>query len=62
MGMSHSLKLYSALHTETSVFANRVDPDETAHNEPSHQNLHCLQFSSRKHTYIILTPLNSTFI
>ena len=22
--------------------ANSVDPDETAHNEPSHQDLHCL--------------------
>ena len=25
-------------------FANSVDPDETAHNEPSHQDLHCLPF------------------
>ena len=24
--------------------ANDVDPDETAHNEPSHQDPHCLQF------------------
>ena len=23
--------------------ANRVDPDETAHYEPSHLDLHCLQ-------------------
>ena len=23
--------------------ANSVDPDETAHNEPSHQDLHYLQ-------------------
>ena len=23
--------------------ANSVDPDETAHYEPSHQDLHCLQ-------------------
>ena len=23
--------------------ANRVDPDETAYHEPSHQDLHCLQ-------------------
>ena len=23
--------------------ANSIDPDETAHNEPSHQDLHCLQ-------------------
>ena len=26
-------------------FANSVDPDELAHNEPSHQDLHCLTFS-----------------
>ena len=32
------------LKTDTS--ANKVDPDETAHNEPSHQDLHCLPFSS----------------
>ena len=24
--------------------ANSVDPDETAHYEPSHQDLHCLSF------------------
>ena len=29
---------------EQNVFANSVDPDETAHNEPSHQDLHCLPF------------------
>ena len=29
---------------EQTVFANNVDPDETAHNEPSHQDLHCLPF------------------
>ena len=23
--------------------ANKVDPDGTAHDEPSHQDLHCLQ-------------------
>ena len=23
--------------------ANSIDPDETAHNEPSHQDLHCLE-------------------
>ena len=26
-------------------FANSVDPDETSHNEPSYQDLHCLTFS-----------------
>ena len=24
------------------TYANSVDPDEMAHNEPSHQDLHCL--------------------
>ena len=27
------------------VFANSIDADETARNEPSHQDLHCLPFS-----------------
>ena len=27
------------------LFANSVDPDETAHNEPSHQDLRFLTFS-----------------
>ena len=25
-------------------FANSVDPDEVAHNEPPHPDLHCLLF------------------
>ena len=29
-----------------NYFANSVDPAETAHNEPSHQDLHCLSFYS----------------
>ena len=38
--------------------ANSVDPDETAHNEPSHQDLHCLQGPSHKdlnclHRYLV---------
>ena len=46
----------SHLHLDRSVFANKgvsqkiknrmansVDPDEMAHYEPSHLNLHCLQ-------------------
>ena len=28
----------------TLLFPNSVDPDETAHNEPSYQDLHCLPF------------------
>ena len=34
----------STLQTKTDAFANSVDPDETACNEPSHQDLHCLPF------------------
>ena len=34
----------SFLQANTDTFANSVDPDETAHNEPSHQDLHCLLF------------------
>ena len=29
---------------ENNCSANSVDPSETAHHEPSHQDLHCLPF------------------
>ena len=32
----------SALQTKTDTYANSVDPDEMAHNEPSHLDLHYL--------------------
>ena len=32
----------SAMSTKTDTFANSVDPAETAHNEPSYQDLHDL--------------------
>ena len=32
---------------KTNTYVNNVDPDETAHNEPSHLDLHCLLFSFR---------------
>ena len=32
--------------TKAPTLANSVDPDDTAHDEPSHQDLHCLQFCS----------------
>ena len=35
---------FLALKTMTDTFSNSADPDETAHNEPSHQDLLCLQF------------------
>ena len=34
-----------APNTTKSEFANTVDPDETAHNEPSHLDLQCLPSS-----------------
>ena len=34
----------SAQQASTDAYANSVDPDEMAHNEPSHQDLHCLPF------------------
>ena len=32
----------SALETKSDIFANSVHPDESAHDEPSHQILNCL--------------------
>ena len=34
-----------APNTTIADFANTVDPDETAHNEPSHLDLQCLPSS-----------------
>ena len=34
-----------APNTTIAEFANTVDPDETARNEPSHQDLQCLPTS-----------------
>ena len=34
-----------APNTTIAEFANTVDPDETAHNEPSHLDLQCLSYS-----------------
>ena len=34
----------STVWTETYTVANRVEPDETAPNEPFHLLLHCLPF------------------
>ena len=38
-----TMLIISALQTRT--FANSIDLDEMAHNEPFHQDLHCLLFS-----------------
>ena len=32
------------LADQNDVFANNIDPDETAHIEPSHEDLHSLAF------------------
>ena len=34
----------SPLKTKAYLFANSIDPDEMIHNQPSHQDLHYLQF------------------
>ena len=43
--MEADLLTHKAPNTTIAEFANTVDPDETAHNEPSHQDLQCLPFS-----------------
>ena len=40
-----SLLVLKAPNTTIAKFANTADPDETAHNEPSHQDLQCLHSS-----------------
>ena len=37
--------ILKAPNTTKADFANTVDPDETAHNEPSHQDPQCLPSS-----------------
>ena len=39
-----TLRYLTVWWTKTSTFANSVDPDKMAHNEPSHQDLHCFPF------------------
>ena len=39
-----ALLTISARQIKTNTCANNVDPDETARNDLSHQDLHCLQF------------------
>ena len=39
------LKTLKAPNTTKADFANTVDPDKTAHNEPSHQDPQCLPSS-----------------
>ena len=35
---------YVQLYRSKQIFANSVNTDEMGHNEPSHQDLHCLPF------------------
>ena len=44
------------MHTFTHSFANTVDPDETARDEPSHKDLHCLPF----YYWFLTEPLFAT--
>ena len=39
------ISAFTAIGADNELFVNSVDPDETAHNEPSHQDLRCLIFS-----------------
>ena len=39
---------------KTAEFANSIDPDEVAHDEPPHLNLRCLPTSLRIHNIIML--------
>ena len=40
----HMTLTFSALQIKLDTYANSVDPDEMAHNEPSHQDQHRLPF------------------
>ncbi len=40
---SSDLTLSTSHASWRAMYANSVDPDETARNKPSHQDLHCLQ-------------------
>ena len=53
----------SSTSVETAAFTNRVDPDEVAHHEPPHQDLHYLLFSLfNSHLILNLIQLDKTII
>ena len=63
MFRSIKISLTSAATDDTNVilvFTNSVDPDETAHYEPSHQDLRCLAFSLTT-LHINFFPTDSLF-
>ena len=41
---SEWVKPFTYADQQANAYANRLDTDETARNEPSHQDLHCLSF------------------
>ena len=45
LGNDYKFNSVSAEETKIDKFANSVDPDEVAHNEPPHLDLHCLPSS-----------------
>ena len=47
---------------KTAEFANHVDPDEVAHYEPPHLDLHCLVWSLHSQYDIAWTKLFSKFL
>ena len=51
--LSKLINLFNPV-AKTATFANNVDPDEMAHDEPSHQDLHCLPFCSWLTTNFLL--------
>ena len=43
--------------TKIAESSNSIDPDEVAHNEPPHLNLHCLPFSLKKIVFFFFSVL-----
>ena len=44
----------AALQTDTGIHAHIVDPDKTAHHEPSYLDLPCVHVSSRSTLFAIV--------
>ena len=49
-------------NTNTVEFANSVDPNEVAHNEPPHQDIHCLPSHFLNAQYEIAWPIFFFFL
>ena len=50
--------MHTYTYENTVEFANSVDPDEVAHHEPPHLDLHCLSCSLWIFNVINQTPLS----